>query len=293
MAVFNKNGVQINNVYDGNGDSLQQCYDKYGNPLIGVNGGTTLTVMQYNVGQWYTGSGNRMPDSMYDVYSEMHRKIIKANNPSIVAFEEYLNPVITGFSVSDMIGDLLPNSIEAITSDNYHGKAIYTRDLAMTGQIQQSLPWGNLLRTTVQVGGKTVNIIATHWSNTAETRAQTSEIVFELAESLGNVILFGDINTTCYSTEDQDYIDVMKRWVDAGYHCSNCSNEFGFYNTWFAGHNFETVDYESRGAPNDCIITSPNIRINEVYLDRHKIPVCEALGLRLDHAPMVASVTVF
>lgn len=293
MAVFNKNGVQINNVYDGNGDSIQQCYDKYGNPLLGENGGTTLTVMQYNVGQWYTGSGQRMPDSRYDVYSEMHREIIKSNNPSIVAFEEYVDPVISDISVIDMIGDLLPNRITGGGSETYQRKAIYTRDLELSQPVTQRLTWGYLVRTTAQIGGKTLNLICTHWSNTAEQRAAESATVFELSETLDNVIIFGDINTTCYSVEDQDYIDVMERWVDAGYHCSNCSNEFGFYNTWFAGHNFETVDYESRGAPNDCIITSPNIRINEVYLDRHKIPVCEALGLRLDHAPMVASVTVF
>lgn len=290
MPVYNKNGTLLNSVYGLNGNHLQQAYDINGNPLLS---GDELTVMQYNVGQWYTGSGSRMPNTVYDTYSALHREIITANDPDIVAFEEYVDPVISGVSVASMIGDLLPNSVVGSGSEAYMKKAIYTKSLALTEAVNQNLVWGNLVRSTVQVNGKTIHIIATHWSNTASQRAQESALTLALAQTFDYCIVLGDINTTCMSVEDSDYPAVIKPWIDAGFHSANCSPEFGFYNTWFAGHNFETVDYESRGAPNDSIFTSPNITIDEVYRDTHKIPVCEVLQTRLDHAPLVAKLTVY
>lgn len=291
MSVYTKDGVEIFSVYSTNGSALNQAYDINGNPLLDSREPTNrLTIMQYNVGQWYTGSGSRMPSGAFPNYSYLHKQIFRANAPDIVTFQEYVDPVITDHPVSELTSAYFTDHVVG-GSGNYMTKAIYTNGYALSAATYKAFNvasgWG-FLRSSVEYDGKTIHIINCHMENDATSRAAQAAELFELVSSLDYFILIGDWNTTCMSVADSDYDAVMKQFVDAGYHCANCSPEFGFYNTWFAGHNFNTVDYESRGAPNDNIVTSSNLRILRVYRDEHKIPVCEAMQTRLDHAPLVA-----
>lgn len=295
MAVYNKNGSQITAVYNKNGGLLSQAYDLRGRPLMSSGGGTDLTLMTYNVGQWYTGSGEQMPASAYPNYSALHRKIMEDNAPDIVGIEEYYDPVVSGHSVAEMIGEYFADSAAFSYNAPWGNKAIFSKvELGETASIPHaSENIRNYLRSSVIVNGHTVHLFICHFGLTQDLRAQQSREIFNIVSLLDYFIVLGDFNATCMSINDSEYVSMMQQFYDAGFHCANCSPEFGFMATYSTGHDFNTGDGVTRTEPCDNIVTSPNIVIEEVYRDENKIPVCEAMNTKLDHAPLIAKVTVY
>ena len=299
MAIYNLNGGQLGAVYDMSGTRLSQAYDLRGNPLIPSGDGVDLTLMAYNVGQWYDGSHSAMPANYYPQYSQMHRKIMSDHSPDIAAFVEYLDPVVTGHSVDEMIGEYFTDSENRGNSHIAMRKAIFTRGLTIgeTTLVNhapiETIPWC-YLRTSVVVNGHTVHIFIVHYYTAQDPieiqyRKQQADEVLNIVSDLQYYIVLGDFNVICTSVNDADYTNIIKPYLDMGCYVANCTPAAGFNYTWFGGSDFVS----GRKDPRDNIITSPNIIMRRAYRDMTKDAVCTQLGTRIDHVPLIAEVTVY
>jgi len=288
--IYDINGNQLNVCYDKNGNRLNIAYDKDGNVVYRAGDSTQLTVMSYNVGQWYCGTGSNVPTDYYQTFYELQRAIMAEHNPDVASFQEYYEPFSEGHTVDDVIGDYFTYHVN--NSDGaYNSKAIYTNGYAIDNYLKVSFGDGSgrsYLRSTITVDGKQIWLLNAHLStSSAESQkvAQASTLL-NVVSSLPYFILMGDFNTVCKSVNDEEYTTIMKQFIDAGYHSANCSEQHGFIDTWTSGNNASGTWY-----PCDQIITSSNIDIVSVIADTTKLDMI-AGRFTIDHIPIVADLII-
>lgn len=289
MAVYSKSGTSQNFAYNKSGASLTQAYDINGNPLL-ASDPVQLTVMQYNPGQWYYGNGHKIPSNYATIYTNLARDIMATYEPDIAGFEEYWDPMSDGYSVESVLGEFFTDKIDDENTNAYKRNAIISNGFPFSDTSFPTIAEYGMIKTKIDVGGRDVWIIATHLSNTRATRIQEGQALFNLVSQLPYFIILGDFNIMPMSTEDEEYTLFMKQFIDAGYHSANCSTQHGFFWTWYEGLVVEEV---GQGGPNDGIITSGNITIDEVILDTTKQAVAQQTGKKIDHCPLVAKLTVY
>ena len=145
------------------------------------------------------------------------------------------------------------------------------------------------MKADVEIGGKTITLINTHLCYITESvKWQQMQELFVIAEQCDYCIITGDFNSMQMSEEADDYINMYKPFVDAGYHLANNSPTAGFHNT-YAYLTSPTSLADLQTAP-DSIIVSSNIGITNVIFDPTKLSYLN--GSVIDHIPVVAELLI-
>ena len=298
MPVYDRNGLVLGRAFDLHGAVMSTVYDVYGNVIsessesILVPVDRPLTIMSYNVQFWQEASYNGKASRLDEIFS--------LHSPDILGVQEHsTNAKLDGVTP---IGDYLSSRFASVelggkTSSGGTTMQVVASRLDLTDATTvyyDESRYHNYQKMYVKYGGVKIAVFNTHlyWGGNssngygAETRRVQAEKLFAAAEQEEYAIIIGDLNVLEKSTGSADYINIMKRFVDAGYNCANCTEAAGFLETCFEvnGGVFETF-------PTDNIITSHNIRIDEVVVDYTKNN-----GVRpttaMDHMPLVAKLTV-
>ena len=242
-----------------------------------------LTVMTFNIQGWT------------DINSDMNlmNSIFNKYKPDIVGFQEYcMGYSIGGVPTDDYVKSICPDLfVGPPVQDIVCNALISEYELTEPTSTNYASQAGNLRyyqKSYIFVNGIKIAVFNTHLettSNYSYKKAQTLEIVAACSKE-ENFILIGDFNTNVKSPDDAAYADFVKPFVDAGFNLANCSERFGYMNTWTSG---TTADHSS-WCPSDNIITSPNIRIDRAFVDRAKIEA--DTGKVIDHLPLITYLTI-
>lgn len=287
MLLYNVQGTEVSRVFDVNGNVVETTYsinqeeDNSGNETVAD---VDLVVMSYNIQRWKGINAN----------ATIVDKIFNKYNPNIVGFQEYdTSKTMDSESLQlflgrywdhlEVGGTQIANYTKAVVSDYELTEAttVYYTSFSESRSYQKMY---------INIGNKRIAVLNTHLDYTTSTSATSYKVkqAKELFDAVVNdeyFIIIGDLNTICTSTSDADYINMIKQFEDAGYNCANCTDKFGFFNTWTGG-----TDTSGTWEQTDNIITSANITINNVVVDTTKLD--ENTGLTIDHLPLVAYITV-
>lgn len=282
--VYNISGIKVDNTF-----SVAEMEQQEQQELV---------IMSFNVYGWAGLNDNQT--LMADIF--------EAYSPDIVGFQEYYADRHSGNGIggtrpSEFLGrywEYLVEGIDALNASNepYVGntKAVASRfklkdatDTVFTSRRSQTRSYQKMY---IEVGGKRIAIFNTHleWYQTNPTVASNKQYgqaaeLFEAVSKENYFILIGDLNTKCMDVNHDDYTYIMKPFVEAGYNCSNCSKQSGFIPTCTDGNGKDNEPWY----PTDNIITSANISIDRVVLDKRKM---EYETTFLDHLPLITYVTI-
>lgn len=273
--IYNISGSPLNmEGYSSDGTALSNAYDKNGNELF-----FDVVIMSYNI-QWFSGLNANIP---------LQKNIISTYEPDIIGIQEFQRH--NSVEIPDATYDVFSPAYPFIEMGNYANKNGIISKHQLRNFTTNIFTTSNqsYCTATVTINGKDIFLIDTHFA-TSDYEANKVQQASEICNVLKNhecFILTGDFNTVCKSVNDTEYTTIMKQFVDAGYNIANCSNQHGFIDTWTDGHTSGGTWY-----PCDHIITSPNIRINNVIADRQKIAVAQQTGQSIDHLPLIAFCTI-
>lgn len=288
MAVYYKNGSQCV-PYLNNSFPCPFCCDESGNIVYTQSQSNTVKIMTYNVGQWYTGTGVRVPTAQKAEYLALQKNIFDTNNPDIILMQEYLNSWCEDDSpVSDLLADF--STVKYVTNpQGYIGHAMYSKNIGLSNYVSHTLNGNSGNYPTFEtaltaINGKIVNIINTH--NNYRPQYQQPEItqILSVVSDMEYFILCGDfnVNLSTESTTDEQYTINIKPFIDAGYNVCNCSEEW--IPTYFG------TSSATGGKFTDNIITSSNIEIVDLYADTSKLT--DGITDKIDHLPLIATLRV-
>ena len=283
-------------IYSIDGSPLQSCcslecvaangaYDISGDLVFSPK--SSLKVMSYNVGQWYLGNHDNIPADLDGVYYDLQNGIISTNNADVLLLEEYTAQFSkAGRTSLSWLSQYYPYYQEQTdgTTTTVTQRAIYTkypisqyRTHAFHGYYYDSC--------YITINGIDFYFIVTHfhWNNQSY-RSEEADIVLADMNTHEYAILGGDLNTADnYDTTGVDYVNVIKKFVDAGYNVAN-GGSFGF---------LETYSDQPNGSYTGCldnIITSGNILITDAYVDETKLT--DGLNVKVDHMPLIATLQI-
>ena len=244
---------------------------------------SSICVMSYNA-QFFRGR---------NANHEMIKELIDKYMPDVIGVTEYIN-----FADNINIHRTLFSeySYSQLQLDIPAGNAIYTKRQQSDGsnvQFSSNNPSGETRgynKTHIYIGGVKVALYNTHLeilptlSDSRTYRAAQASQLLADAETEEYAIIMGDFNTgDCLNTNGLDYIDVIKPFIDAGYHSANCSTQHGFIKTYYSAPN---VEDSTTAWCLDQIITTPNIDILAVNVDKSKL--AEISNENIDHLPVIA-----
>lgn len=286
MAVYDINGSGIATVYDTNGDGLAQAYDIDGNALLGAR---NIKVMQYNVGQWYIGSHDNVPSAKDADYYALQNSIITSNDADILLLEEYTAQFSkAGRTSLSMLQGSYPYYHEQTdgTTTTVVQRAIFSK-FPISNYVTHKFSDSNYYydSCTVTINGIAITLVVTHlhWSNLTYRKNEAQTILTDVSNDT-RFIIGGDFNTVeAQDTSGQDYIDVVKPFIDAGYNVANFG-DFGIIPTYSGGTTMtDTTNL-------DNIITSANISILNAYTDTTK--ATDNIVEVIDHLPLIAELQI-
>ncbi len=253
----------------------------------------SLCIMSYNV-QWFSGrnANTIMQDCIIDKYK-----------PDIIGLQEFRRYTPGSSNVSDTSGMPVWDTIfkeysykhtTVVGNANYKGLASKIKfdkvyDVAFT---HQNIEQRGYSKTYLKINNKNICWINTHLDLDETTKIAQAKEIYDLVENEEYFIITGDFNTDyCFSVDDEEYITIMKQFIDAGYNSANCSEQHGFLGTYCGA---PTIDDYNNGImrPDDHIITSANITINKVFVDTTKTMNIFVDTNNIDHLPIVAFVTI-
>ena len=262
-----------------------------------------LRVMTYNTGGWYIGSHTNVPDDKVETYLAIQRHIMETQSPDIAVFQEYWyyfnqgNTIVSKDVLDRYFGDIYQFDVHSTS----YGKAMASKSLPFTDYAHYRFnvyvdnpTYGNTYyygfeKGHINVNGKQICIINT-WLDSSDT--YWSERESEVAQLLSFVatepyfILMGDFNVDCPNgTSDTHYTSFIKPFVDAGYNV---------YNNAVRDGSFRQIStyYRADGTHEalDQIITSSNITVENVFIDRTKLD--DLVDEKVDHVPFLADLII-
>ena len=286
MSIYNISGNQISNAYNLNGNMLSQAYDVDGVPLMGD---PTLTVMTFNV----------------KVFQEINNQqallneIISKYTPDIIGMQEL--GTLTANTLPTVGTNMLSNYPIKILSEHKQKDMMVSKSLSLSNfyttdftnqdplDAQYYSETRSYMMADINIGGKTIKWINAHlcFETPSVKWLQMGEL-FDIAEQHDYVILTADFNSTAMTATSDDYINMYKQFVDAGYNLANNSPSAGFQNTWGSSTNPTSLADLTWAC--DSIITSSNIDIENVVFDDTKLDYLN--GNQIDHIPVVAYITI-
>ena len=282
MAIYNKGGTDLKEcAFDVDAVGLGDAYNVSGTDLFSAS--FSFTAMSYNV-QWFTQVNNDL---------SLQQALLEDYDPDMIGYQEF--QMVDYDTIPQMAVTVLGDDYDYAMCPNGYGNknalaskydlinfTTYLHKRQNVNTYSYSVAW-------IIVNGKKIAIITCHLAESyfeSDKVAQAQEI-YEFVQQFPRFILTGDMNTVCKSTSDTEYTTIMKQFVDAGYHCANCTEQNGFHDTWTSS---QTI--EGTWLPCDHIITSQNITINEVVIDEKKIPLAPLKDRGIDHLPVIAYLTV-
>lgn len=288
-------GDSENSYYlDGNG--ILHRYKKVSSPY-------RLRVMTYNAGGWYIGSHTNVPQEKVEAYRSMQRQILSSQQPDIAVFQEYWyyfdqdNTIIA----KDIIGQYFSDIYQFDSHSTSYGKAIASKTFPLEDYAHYRFnvyvdhpTYGNTYyygfeRAYINVNGKRICVINT-WLDSSDTywdnrKAEVTQLLNYVATE-PYFILMGDFNVSCPNgVNDDHYIDFIKPFVDAEYKvCNNAVRNGAFVQI--------PTYYRENGtyAALDQIITSKNITVENVFIDRTKLD--DSITDTIDHVPFLADLVI-
>ena len=287
MVAYNSEGKFLFKLYNADGTEVETGFDDSGNEI--TNQTYSLKVMTYNVGQWYLGNHDNVPEELDQTYYFMQNSIIKAENPDILFLNEYATEFSkTGRSAKTMLEQYFPYienaSNSSTTGDNTSGfnRAICSKypiiDYKRHYYHQDSyLDW-YYDSCTVIIHSIPIVCIITHLHyNNPPLRAEEAATLLSFVSNFPNFILAGDFNVN-----KNDYATIIKSFADAGYHIVNLEGNYARFLT-YSGN---TVNLTS-GL--DHIITSNNFTEIEAHTNETKVN--DYVTEKIDHIPLIATFT--
>ena len=236
-----------------------------------------FSIMTYNVGNWYNGSGQRVPDAKHDSYYELQKSIIDRYEPDILCTQEYMSHF-----GEEILAEKYYSIANALETSAYDGKAICTnRTLEGAENIyfaQTDACKRNYEKAYIYLNGRKVCVISAHLATSAAICKQEAVELLNAVSNEEYFILCIDSNVDMHDTTSDLYVGSLKLFVDAGYKLCN-GGEFGIFNTY--------ADNENGAIDN--IIVSDNISIKSVVMDTQK----EGVEDGSDHYPLIAYLEVF
>lgn len=288
MAVYNLSGEALNAVYAVNGQSLNSAYDIDGNDVFSSTS-TTLKIMTYNVGQWYIGDGNRVPTAKKTEYYNLQTGTFSAHRPDVLFLQEYLNTwCADGSASSQLLSSYFDNQQSTNDTSAYTGHSICTNGFPISSYTSHNFTtnkgnYPTFESAEITVGGKTITLVNTHNDFVLSYQQQEVTDLLAFLETVGSFILCGDfnINLATEDTTDDQYLNNVKRFLDAGYHVGNCVMEW--IPTYFG------TSSPTGGKFTDEIVTSADITIVDIYADTTKLT--DGLNDKIDHLPLIAEIS--
>lgn len=273
-------------MYDINGNALTAAYDIHGTALNSVHGiGETFRVMSYNIQRW---EGNNALASIQDVAF--------GQGAAIVGIQEWGNSTTTTATIG---GKSIPDYLAGKGYDNLYVSSLDVNHKAVASKIEmadmsetvysQSYETRSYTKSYFNFAGKRIAFFNTHLDYQVESSIkflQAQELLNAVAQE-ESFILMGDLNTTVQSTSENEFIQIVKPFIDAGYNVANGGDPWGLLMTFYNG---TTVEGSSQITPPDNIITSADIEIANVYLDTTKLTA--GTGNVIDHIPLIADLLI-
>ena len=293
MGIFDASGNTLYAAYDANGNELVKAYDKDGVEIWSA-APIVIKVMQYNVGQWYDGGHDNVPADKDEAYYELQSGMIAAANADVLILEEYTAQFSkAGRTALSMLQANYPYYHEETngTTTTVTQRAIFSKyPISNYSAHKYGSTGGNYYydTCTITIDGVDILFAVTHMyynSNGSTTeRAREAQVLINAVSSAEYFVIGGDFNLLdCKSTSGADYQDVLKQFIDAGYHVANCA-DFGFLITY---------SDQPVGTWTGCldeIVTSSNIALSNVYVDETKLS--DQLTDKTDHMPLIATLTI-
>jgi len=284
MSVYDKSGNVLQTVYGKNGQALAAVYSKDGEQIF-PDGPISLKVMEYNIGGWYDGSGQNVPADKDQQYYELQYGTIADNDPDILMMNEYWDTFSkAGRTALSFLSTLFPYIYSAGGTTQYFGRCFCSK-YPLSGYVShvyagQSQRYYDTI--IANIAGQNVTLCVTHLGLTvADRQTQAAELLSFLQSLQTPFIMAGDLNTaSSATTEGEDYINVIKPLIDAGYQVANCG-EFGRHITYK-----DTVGTKGQGSL-DNIVFSPQFTITSVSVDDRKLS--DQLEETADHMPLIAT----
>lgn len=282
MPVYNINGNSAMVAYNYNGIRQPQVYDIQQNPLL-----PNLVVMTYNVGNF---TGINAQQTMQDT-------IIAKYEPDIVSLQELMNNATLPTVGANMFEDYSYKQVsnhknrlfmisKTITPSNVVIADFTNQDPLDASQWNETRAY---MKGDIEVNGKTITWFNTHLCYlTQSVKWQQMQELYTMAQNCEYAILAGDFNSYPMTVESDEYINMYKPFVDAGYKVLNCSPAYGFTNTWTSSTTATSMADLTH--PHDSIIVSGNITVVDVVLDTTKFNYVN--GSEFDHIPVVAYLQV-
>lgn len=302
MGIYDKNGNALPACYDKDGNALSNAYDKDGNVIWSASP-VSLKVANYNVGDWYIGSHTYVPEAYKTEYTNLQNDIFTAIDVDLCCMQEAPKQFCVDGTLASTI---LENYFEYTQwCAAYESSTIPSRTEGSNYAIEDfqmvdftGSAYSGTTRTYekfyITVGGKRICIIESHYSLTHSTAVLQNQQMMAAAAGEEYCIIMGDFNTTIHSdAEDylltEDYIDLVKPWIDAGYNSANCS-DFGVFYTYGSTSWEQYQQGNGYISATDHIFTSPNITIDSVTMNTLKRT--DAIDHKVDHMPIVAELTI-
>lgn len=282
MAIYNVSNTQIYQAFDIDAASLAKAYNKDGNEVFSA----TLKVMSYNVGQWYYGSGDNVPEAKDEEYYNLQNGMIANADADILCICEYWDIFSkTGRTALSLLSQYYPYIETQGGSSGYYGRAICSKypltNFTHHAYTNESARYYD--SATVTINDTPITVVVTHLNvdDRSKRSAQVAELITFLQQQT-RFIACGDYNTLdCKNTSGADYTAIIEPLLNAGFHCANCS-DFGF---------LETYSDQPTGTYTGCldnIVTSANIDILSASVDTTKLS--DGLTEKTDHMPLIATV---
>lgn len=241
------------------------------NPLAQTKG--VFSVMSYNVGGWYNGSGVAIPSEEEDTYLPIQQQIIKRYLPDFVLLQEYLKDVVKGGLITSEL--LFGYNIESVEERGYLGKAIASvsqmfdfEDVTYTNQ-GDGIP-RHYYKGYAYCNGRKVCFVTTHLT------LVESYAVLQIEELINAV-------------KDEEYVIIC---MDSNIDVLTDSGKSAFAKFTDAGLvylNKDIVTYPRTGIAIDNIVVSNNINCKSIYADTSK----SILGDDADHYPLLAYLEIY
>ena len=270
------------------GYPISDAFSSEGVLLNPVPDGKRLTIMSYNCGGYYLGSGTNVPIDYASQFEDILRTIVSNNDCEILCIQEHYHYFSGDITAESILSDYYDSIFENGGGTQYGGRLTATRKTVLSNShwsfSQQSIQ-GNCLEIVVNIAGKDIHILSVHldWQDQSRQESQVNDLI-QWASDKEYFVICGDFNSLCYGINDNDYITVIKPFLDAGYNSANCA-KFGFIPTFYM------VGNEGNGSSLDQIIVSSNITIRKVWTDKTKYGNSD-VGGSIDHLPLCAELVI-
>lgn len=243
---------------------------------------TSLKIMSFNVQGWNGSNSNQT----------IMKNIIDTYNPDVVCLQETLKTSIDSQPVSTTLFTNYPYLYRP--TEIYNCVSIFSKyplsNTSVTIYETQGEETRGYAKANITINKNNIVIFNTHLEilpNETTSRPIRVAQAQELLEAVKNeeyFIVCGDFNTyDANNITGYDYINVIKPFLDMEYKSANCSNQHGFLRTWYDGN---TIYDSTVSRCLDQIITSPNIDINYVFVNKDKDITVNSNPI--DHLPIVS-----